>query len=61
MVIVGVPGDEGPDGTFERTVNLSLRHITSTEVIDGTAPAAQKRFCTGPPTYPASSHSLPVE
>lgn len=36
-VIVGIADTEGPDGTFDRTLSLSLRHITSTEVIDGSA------------------------
>ena len=35
QVIIGIPATEGPDGTFERTVNCALLHITTTEQIDG--------------------------
>lgn len=35
QVVIGIPDTEGPEGTFERTVNCALLHITTTEWIDG--------------------------
>ena len=39
QIIIGTPDAQGPEGTFERTVNCALLHVTTTEVIDGAAPA----------------------
>lgn len=35
VVVIGIPGPDGPNGPVERFVNCALVHITRTELIDG--------------------------
>ncbi len=38
-VHIGIPARDGIEGQIERLVNCALIHITTTELIDGAAPA----------------------